>query len=146
MQVTGSDLTKLGGNWQVGFEINTIVKENTRIKIKTNVKENTRKNTNTNVKENTMTKTNTNVKKKTRTWTKTNTRTGRGTWRASALVLKTGKERETEKERTKSNKYVLDQLYEIYLYICYMIENLHLKLKVFSVRCREYQWQCLGKR
>ena len=41
MQVTKSDLTKLGGNWQVGFEINTIVKENTRTKIKTNVKENT---------------------------------------------------------------------------------------------------------
>ena len=158
MQVTGSDLTKLGGNWQVGFEINTIVKENTRTKINTNVKENTMTETDTNVKENTMTKkdtnikentmtkTNTNVKEKTRTRTKTNTRTGRGTWRASALVLKTGKERETEKERTKSNKYVLDQLYEIYLYICYMIENLHLKLKVFSVRCREYQWQCLGTR
>ena len=146
MQVTGSDLTKLGGNWQVGFEINTIVKENTRTKINTNVKENTMTETDTNVKENTMTKkdtnikentmtkTNTNVKEKTRTRTKTNTRTGRGTWRASALVLKTGKERET------------DQLYEIYLYICYMIEKLHLKLKVFSVRCREYQWQCLGTR
>ena len=50
--MTGSDLTELGGNWQVGFEINTIVKENTRIKIKTNVKANTRTNTNTNVKKN----------------------------------------------------------------------------------------------
>ena len=62
MQVTRSDLTKLGGNWQVGFEI------------KTNIKENTRTKTNTNVKENTRTK------------TKKNTRTGQDTWRASALV------------------------------------------------------------
>ena len=62
MQVTGSDLTKLGGNWQVGFEI------------KTNIKENTRTKTNTNVKENTRTK------------TKKNTRTGQDTWRAGALV------------------------------------------------------------
>ena len=61
-QVTRSDLTKLGGNWQVGFETRTNVKENTRTKINTNLKENTR------------------------TKTKTNTRTGRGTWRASALV------------------------------------------------------------
>ena len=61
-QVTRSDLTKLGGNWQVGFEI------------KTNIKENTRTKTNTNVKENTRTK------------TKKNTRTGQDTWRASALV------------------------------------------------------------
>ena len=74
MQVTRSDLTKLGGNWQVGFETRTNVKENTRTKINTNLKENTRTKTNTNVKENTRTK------------TKTNTRTGRGTWRASALV------------------------------------------------------------
>ena len=54
--MTKSDLTKLGGSWQVGFEINTIVKENTRTKIKTNVKENTGTKIKTNVKENTRTK------------------------------------------------------------------------------------------
>ena len=45
-QVTRSDLTKLGGNWQVGFETRTNVKENTRTKINTNLKENTRTKTN----------------------------------------------------------------------------------------------------
>ena len=85
-QVTGSDLTKLGGNWQVGFETRTNVNENTRKNTNTNVKENTRTKINTNLKENTRTKTNTNVKENTRTKTKKNTRTGQDTWRASALV------------------------------------------------------------